>query len=423
MTAPAPNELCRAAVADLKARGWCKISSKEYQQTRPYNRFDGNVATPDRIDSLLGEWLKANKHELEDEEAFRKLRSYVTRSLVTVSGNVFMPNAAPIFVHAESKNSYVNTYRKHKPKTRRTDDINLFLELLDRLFPDAEDYGYCVGWLAHMFQRPEERPSWHLLFADSDTGVGKGFLVEGILNPLLKHTSVVRSFTTVVGKFSTLLQKNVLVLLDDPGTARAGTATQLKSLLSEERAFVEGKGAEGGMVRTYTRFILASNQCNPVGHEDNERRWYPPKPMKHRKSLEKTQEFIERVAQWLASDPTALDRIYNWFMAYDISTFNPKHVKQSATLLEMIGASKDPLDEFYADFITERKIFKYSELVDAIQLEGYTRQRDVALVAALMAHGLKKVQFRIGGKRAWYYCREGTTQADAEAHFATAPAF
>ena len=43
--------------------------------------------------------------------------------------------------------------------------------------------------------------------------------------------------------------------------------------------------------------------------------------------------------------------------------------------------------------------------------------------AALTAHGLTKGQFRIGGKRSRYYCPDGTTQADAEAHFAPEPAY
>jgi hypothetical protein len=177
------------------------------------------------------------------------------------------------------------------------------------------------------------------------------------------------------------------------------------------------------MVRTYTRFILASNQPNPVGHEHNERRWYVPKPMRHRVSPEETQEFIERVAQWLDNDPTALDRIYNWFMVFRLEDFNPKHVKQSETLREMIGASKDPLDEFYADFIAERRIFKYSELVDAIEAAGFTRQKDTAIAAALTAHGLKNAPFRIGDKRPRFYCPEGTTQAEVEAHFSPEPAY
>ncbi|PMY01952.1 hypothetical protein C1X54_35475, partial [Pseudomonas sp. GW460-13] len=97
---------------------------------------------------------------------------------------------------------WCNTYRQFEPITERADVHPDFLEFLERLFPDAAERHTAIQWLAHAFQKPEERPSWHLLLI-SESGTGKGYLFNEILAPLLLHTSIAPSFSKVTAQFST----------------------------------------------------------------------------------------------------------------------------------------------------------------------------------------------------------------------------
>lgn len=396
----------KAFTQQMLEDGFVLMSSEKFTTTRLYNKKSGTYPANDYIPLAYARYCKLESVPKEDN-----ISAYVKASLPLVTGTLFRPNSEEIINNYGS--SWINTYKAYEPKPSSA-DISLFLEYLTRLFPDSYDYSTCVSWLAHMFQRPEQRPSWHLLLT-SHVGTGKGFLVQEILNPLLvQQTSVVSSFERVMGKFSTVLSDNMLVLLDDPKSKSDNTATQLKSLLSEERAYVEQKGLTGGMVDTFTRFILASNEARPLRLDDNERRWYCPKRLEHRTSKEETQLFIGLLADALKR-PGYLDAIYNWFMAYDIGNFNHKHIAQSDMLLEMIGLSENSSDYLFSDFTANHSFFKQKELLTAFEDEGLSRPHDAYVKNMLQSLGFKRKQFRSEGiVMTGIWCKADATQADYE---------
>jgi hypothetical protein len=392
----------------LKKDGFVWMSNEKFTTTRLYNKYSGNYPANDYVPMEYARFCKLEMMPSED-----KISAYIKASLELVTGVVFIPNGPDIIHRHGSK--WINTYRDYKPLAQPT-DIDLFKEYLFRLFPDAEDYSICVSWLSHMFQRPEERPSWHLMLS-SEVGTGKGFLVQSILNPLLSNqSSVINNFNSVTGKFSTVLSNNMLVLLDDPKSNSDSTATQLKSLLSEERAFIEPKGLTGGMVSTYTRFILASNENRPLRLDGDERRWYVPKRLSHKSSKEETQEFITRLAAALET-PGYLDSIFHFFMEFDISRFNHKHVAQSQALMEMIGLSENSSDYVFSDFVEDHQFFTQEEIKAAFELEDMSVPSDAYIVHALGGLGFLKKQFRNdGGSKSRVWCKKMATQSDYNRH-------
>lgn len=382
-----------AYVVTLKARGFCKLDDAASNHTRLFNRFNGKVLPLSFIDNDLGRWLFKTK-----QKCSYRSPSYVIYTLPHVVGTKFVPIDTAFFTEPLTECLYVNTYHKYAPTTA-TDNASvspLFLEYLERLIPDLADRHIFTQWLSHIFQRPQDRPSWHVMLT-SDVGTGKGFLVESILHPLLHHTSVVSSFQHVMGKFSTMLADNLLVLLDDPAQGNDDTQTKLKSLLSEERAYCEPKGLQGGMVKTYTRFILASNDARPLHLAENERRWWSPAPLIHRHDKEETQRFIKTLADWLAL-PGSLCAVHNWFMAYTLEGFNPKHIDQSVNLKSMIGMSADIHAQFLNNYISEHVVFTHSELMDAYDTEKIQRPSSRQVPHLLREAGYVNARPRIDGK-------------------------
>jgi len=307
----------------------------------------------------------------------------------------------------------MNIYQRYEP-THTQDEVSpLFLEFFERLIPDPDERHTVVQWLSHIFQKPQERPSWHVMFS-SEPGVGKGFLVQNILHPLLNHTSVVSSFTKVLSQFSTIVEDSLVCLLDDCKAKNEDTQIKLKSLLSEARAFVEHKGLQGSMVNTYTRFVLASNEEQPIPLKDPlERRWFVPMPLVHKFNKEETQAFLQTLDDWL-SVPGSLCSVYNYFMAYDLTEFNPKHVRQTKTLLAIIGASKSPYAQMLQDYIEDHKIFTYTALM--IEFENLKVPRPTP---AHMEHLFSEVRYkkgrpRINGQQITIYHPIGMTTKEIE---------
>lgn len=322
--------------------------------------------------------------------------SYLSSPLLSVVGSKFLPNG-PLLIQAKNScHKYINKYEKYQPTHDKADVSPIFLAYMKRLVPDEDEHHLFMQWLAHIFQMPQERPSWHVMLS-SEPGVGKGFLVESILHPLLTHTSVVSSFTKVLSQFSTIIEENLVCLLDDCKAKTEDTQTKLKSLLSEARAYCEHKGKQGGMVNTYTRFILASNEDKPLFLDETERRWWVPAPLKHMENLEETQAFIKTLDKWIDL-PGSLCAVYNYFMQYDLSTFNYKYVAQSETLKAIIGLSKNVHAQFLADYILDNKVFTFTELMTAFDTVKLQRP-----TPAHFAHLLSEAKYvnkrpRIEGK-------------------------
>lgn len=378
-------------VANLKARGFCKLDDASSNTTRLFNRFNGKTLPASFVDNDFSRWLFATKQKC----AYR-VTSYITYTLPHIVGCKFVPIDQPFFTEPQTECLYVNTYRKYSPNHDSDKVSPLFSEYFERMIPNGDERHIFMQWLSHMFQRPLERPSWHVMLV-SDVGTGKGFLVESILHPLLHHTSVVSSFSHVMGRFSTMLADNLLVLLDDPAQGSDDTQTKLKSLLSEERAYCEPKGLQGGMVQTYTRFILASNDARPLHLDANERRWFSPAPLIHLVDKQETQQFIQTLADWLAL-PGSLCAVYNWFLRYDLTGFNPKHIAQSENLKSMIGMSANIHADFLRDYISEHTVFTIAELMEAFDTEAIQRPKSRQIPHLLREAGYVNKRPRIAGK-------------------------
>lgn len=389
-TSPSPADKITLAdyVKTFKDRGFCKIDNGSSNATRLINRFNNSILPLSYIDNDFKGWLHANKKKCEYYS-----QSYIICTLPHVVGIKFVPNGAPIYREKKTGCNYINTYAIYEPSSAGTEVSPLFLEYLERLVPDPIERHIFIQWLAHIFQKPEERPSWHIMLT-SEPGTGKGFLVQSILDPLLKHTSVVPSFQNILGKFSTILEDNLLVLLDDPSQGSDDTQTRLKSMLSEERAYTERKNLQAGMVQTYTRFILASNEARPLRLDANERRWWSPAPLVHKFDKAETQSFIKSLANWLALDGS-LCKVFNWFMAYSLDGFNPKHIDQSTNLLSMIDASENIYARFLKEYINEYPVFTVAQINIAFENEGIGKPNPHQLPHLLSELGYKNKKIRL----------------------------
>ena len=366
----AEKEVIKAYVDKLKARGFCVLNDSTNNYTRLFNRYED--------EALPMSWLHGdfNRYLMKARKSCRlPTTTYLTLRLEHIIGKKFVPNAGEFFTSPVSECTYANTYRAYVPKSDSKELSPLFLQFFERLIPNEDDCDLALQWLSHIFQFPEQRPSWHLMMP-SDTGVGKGFLVEEILQPLLHHTALISSFGKLTGRFSTLLEDKLVLLLDDCKARSESQQIELKSLLSEQRAYIEHKGKDAGMVNTYTRMILASNESKPLDLEENERRWFVLEKLVHRDSPEETQSFIKDLSTWL-SLPGSLDAVHNFFMTYDIANFNHKQVRKTQALFDIVQKSKSLHADILENFIVDHVVFKNEEWMSAYDDEKVPRPRNI----------------------------------------------
>lgn len=392
-------------VSSLKQRGFCKLDDSTANQTRLFNRFNGTTLYASFLESDYDRWC----HVTDNSVPYPGSR-YIMKTLIHVVGHKFDPRGGEYSTDAQSSLTYVNLCRKYQPTNTSAEVSPLWMEFWERLIPDPVKRNEALQWFAHCFQKPWERPSYHLMWP-SAPGVGKGYLVEHILQPLLLHTDVAASYDKVMGQFSTMLETSLLVLLDDCKSSSDATQTKLKSILSEERQYVEHKHQQGKMVMSYTRFILASNEARPLYLDPDERRWLVFDKLVHRVDATETQCFITALDAWVKS-PGALDCIYNWFMRYDLSGFNHKRPPGSDALKAMVALSVNPHEEFAAGYIKDHQIFMLSELQAAFKEDGLPAASPAHVPHIMRTLGYMKSQIQVAGKRNTYYYPMGLTAAE-----------
>lgn len=237
---PNPNnekikiQILSAFIDYLKNHGWVLKATNNLSVL--FNIHDGVTLNDDSISGLFYQWANRNSYaEIEYEDQWW---NNIRRRLTFVIGEAFQPAVDPeLFVPLSSGVLAVNTYKRYEkdaPANGFNPEPAPWIEFIERLFPQDTDRKIVCDWMAHMFQRPDQRPSWHLLFT-GDTGTGKGVLFEHILTPLLSgQTASLDSFAKLTEKHSTTLTSNMLIHLDDVSTNSDSQMTRLKSILSEE---------------------------------------------------------------------------------------------------------------------------------------------------------------------------------------------
>ncbi len=120
-------------------------------------------------------------------------------------------------------------------------------------------YFYLIRYIAHALQRPWEKPGTMIVMIGGE-GIGKGTLariIRKIWTATFLHTHTIKP---IVGDFTGPLERAFWVFLDEAVFAgdRAGT-NALKALITEPTIFINEKHQPGRTIRSYHRYIAATN--------------------------------------------------------------------------------------------------------------------------------------------------------------------
>lgn len=148
-------------------------------------------------------------------------------------------------------------------------DCTLTLAFLLYVICDGDEvlYEYLMNYLAHMLQRPEDKPGVIIILIGGQ-GIGKGtfgYLLRRIFGDGYLHVGKIE---TVLGNFNGALERSFVVFLDEAfffGDRRHTEA--LKSLVTEPTIVINEKHQPTRQVESFHRFIIATNSEH-VKHTD-----------------------------------------------------------------------------------------------------------------------------------------------------------
>lgn len=368
-TTPTPID---AFSLHLRSQGYALISLSGGVKLRNIN-----TGTDHGLDSLAVHYARFSGGSWN-----LQLQSTVFQTLPFITQSNFNP-ALPSGL---SEDGVLNTYRSFSSDKAPADNPTLWLEFLERMFQDATDRATSCAWLAHIFQHPEERPTWHLVIP-SDTGTGKGFLFHKILTPLLMgQTKQYSNYAQLTEKHNGALADNLIIVFDDPPMASRRVAESMKSIQTEPTVDIRPLYENARKVQTYARFMTLSNSPTPIEVDANDRRHYATHFIKHKVDHNETAAFIARLSDWLNAG--GLEAIYHWFMQYDLTDFNPYRPPHSVALERMKQASVSPAESEAEVFTESHQVFSFNafregcpafnrdnEATEWLRNHGYTNTR------------------------------------------------
>lgn len=198
-------------------------------------------------------------------------------------------------------------------------------------------FDYLLRYIAHMLQRPEEKPGVMLVFLGGQ-GTGKGtFFV--LLRRLWPRTTLqVSDVDHVVGQFNAALERNYAICMDEALFAGDRKARdRLKSLVTELHITIEQKHQPRRSIESFQRIVAASNHDHFANVEADDRRFV------FFRVSDKHQEDLAYFAALHAAidDPAVISAMVHDLLAIDLSGFNvrerPKtaeHTKQKLKSLQ-----------------------------------------------------------------------------------------
>lgn len=211
------------------------------------------------------------------------------------------------------------------------------------------NFEYLMGWLAHMVQKPQEKPGVSITLLGGQ-GIGKGMFAAKLVGALYSdHFLHLQSDKALTGDFNDSLQSSFIVFADEAffsGDKRA--ANILKAIETESRIHINPKFQASRQIESFHRIISASNNDHATYVETDDRRKFILRVSEERKN--------DR-AYWSALtdeiENGGLEAFAYMLLHRDISRFQVRDKPDTGELLRQKLASLDAIPHWWADRLLE----------------------------------------------------------------------
>lgn len=185
---------------------------------------------------------------------------------------------------------------------------------------DITLYRYLVLFLAHMLQRPEEKPGIMIVLLGGQ-GTGKGTLFQILKAIWARTTLLVSDVDNVIGRFNAAIERNFVLCMDEALFAGDKKAMdRLKSLVTEPTVTVEEKHQPRRSIDSFHRFFAASNHAHFAQVDPDDRRFMFFRVSEARKGDHTYWSELYRAI----ADSAVIAAMVHDLQSYDLIGFNPR---------------------------------------------------------------------------------------------------
>ena len=232
-------------------------------------------------------------------------------------------------------------------------ECKLFLDFIFNVIcsGDEKSFGYLLDYLAHLVQKPYEKPGVAIVLRGKE-GTGKGTFISYIGKILGSHYVHTADVEQVLGRFNKLLAKCIALFLDEAiWCGDKKNIGKLKALITEKEIQIEMKGKDCFPVDSFCRLFIATNEdwAAPAG-PDSRRFLVLDVSDKH---MQET-GYFKTVHEFMSKG--GLAAFLYFLLQRDISSFDVRKIPKTAALLEQKKNSLDPVGGWLMDQLIEGAI-------------------------------------------------------------------
>ena len=200
-------------------------------------------------------------------------------------------------------------------------------------------FDYLVNFLAHMVQKPEEKPGIFVVLLGGQ-GTGKGMFFNLLHEIFSKTTLLVSDVDRVIGRFNAQLERNYIICMDEAlfvGDKKA--IDRLKSVITESTITIEEKYQPSRSIRSYHRLFAASNYDEFAKVEKDDRRFLF---LRVSEAYKQDNKYFKNLSDAI-NDPATVGALLYYLLRKDISNFE---VRQRPKTEEAANQKLQSLDGF-----------------------------------------------------------------------------
>jgi len=198
------------------------------------------------------------------------------------AGKTFYPEGIGYYPCPDrAPESVFNTFQSY-PCQPVVGDVTLILSHIRDVLcsGDQQAADYFIQWLAHIFQKPMDKPTVAVLMKSAE-GTGKGTLYKLLKRILGSNAHQVNGAYQLTGRFNSVIAGRLLVFGDEVDLTSRAVFDKAKGIISEPTISMELKGIDPEPVPNYARFIFAGNHDNLIAAGTRERRFLVLEPSTH----------------------------------------------------------------------------------------------------------------------------------------------
>jgi hypothetical protein len=217
---------------------------------------------------------------------------------------------------------------------------------------DKDAYQYLIKYLAHMLQKPEEKPGVMIVMLGGQ-GIGKGTL-EIILRKMFAATTLmVSDVDSVVGRFNSCLERAYIVFMDEAlfkGDRKS--SDRLKNFVTARHIQIEAKHQPERSIESFHRFFAASNSQHFANTEYDDRRFF---------FLKVSEQFKGNHTYWnnlyTAINSGEVEAMVHDLLAIGLTDFTPGNKPASEELLSQKIHSLPAFPRFWFDALWKAETY------------------------------------------------------------------